>query len=262
MKTRGFLLFDIDGVIRDVANSYRLAIKETVNEFCGYIPSNKDIDTLKTEGCWNNDWDASYELIKRTIQKYNLDIHLPSRKLLIKKFNHYYFGGSLNEDPKSWTGFIKNEPLLVSKKFFQDLDKERICWGFVSGSEAPSANFVLQNRIGLKKPPLIAMGEAPEKPNPTGFLSLATRLAKKPLGSNIPPIAYIGDTVADVKTVIQARLKSPNQKFISLAVAPPHLHKKSQKNERLDYEKNLREAGADIILKSTEEVINYIIKIF
>ena len=61
--------------------------------------------------------------------------------------------------------------------------------------------------------------EAPEKPDPTGFISLSSKLSKKPLGFSNPPIAYIGDTVADVKTVINARIKIPDQKFISLAIA-------------------------------------------
>ncbi len=33
MNNIGLILFDIDGVIRDVTNSYRLAIQETVNFF-------------------------------------------------------------------------------------------------------------------------------------------------------------------------------------------------------------------------------------
>ena len=57
------------------------------------------------------------------------------------------------------------------------------------------------------------MGEAPEKPDPTGFISLSSKLSKNPLGLSNPPIAYIGDTVADVKTVINARIKIPDQKL-------------------------------------------------
>ena len=45
MDNIGVLLFDIDGVIRDVSNSYRMAIKKTVNKFCGWTPSILDIDS-------------------------------------------------------------------------------------------------------------------------------------------------------------------------------------------------------------------------
>ena len=58
MNNIGLVLFDIDGVIRDVSNSYRMAIQETVSFFCGWKPSIEDIDSIKSEGCWNNDWDS------------------------------------------------------------------------------------------------------------------------------------------------------------------------------------------------------------
>ena len=64
----GVILFDIDGVIRSVENSYRLSLKKTVFEFCGWEPSYKDIDNAKNEGIWNNDWDLSLELINRYIK--------------------------------------------------------------------------------------------------------------------------------------------------------------------------------------------------
>ena len=38
------LLFDIDGVIRDVAGSYRRALQETVAHYSGWRPSAADID--------------------------------------------------------------------------------------------------------------------------------------------------------------------------------------------------------------------------
>ena len=68
------------------------------------------------------------------------------------------------------------------------------------------------------------MEDAPNKPNPEGFISLAKKLSKNKLGSSNLPIAYIGDTIADVQTVLNARKKIPSQKFISIGVAPPHLH--------------------------------------
>ncbi len=40
----GLILFDIDGVIRDVTNSYRMAIQETVYFFCKWKPSIGDIE--------------------------------------------------------------------------------------------------------------------------------------------------------------------------------------------------------------------------
>ena len=254
MKNIGLILFDIDGVIRSVENSYRLALIKTVYKFSGWQPSYKDIDNAKNEGIWNNDWDLSLEFIKRCITKENLNLEIPSRELVVKCFEKFYFGGDPNQDSKNWSGFITNEDLLVDKKFFDSLKKNGIIWGFVSGAESASAKFVLEKRLRLKSPPLIAMGDAPDKPNPEGLINLSEKLLGRKLGKTIIPIAYVGDTIADIKTIINARKKIPSQKFLSIGVAPPHLHLDSRLEERNLYELNLRNEGADLILNSVNDL--------
>ena len=262
MNNIGLILFDIDGVIRDVTNSYRIAIQETVFFFSGWKPSIQDIDSIKSEGCWNNDWDLSLEMIKRHQQIDNFSLSTPTRSKLIECFENFYFGGDPTRDPNEWKGLIRNETLLVKKNLFNELSQQRIGWGFVSGAELPSAKFVLKKRLGLDSFHLIAMGDAPDKPNPTGFISLSSKLSNTRLGASNHPIAYIGDTVADVKTVINARTKIPQQKFISLAIAPPHLHCVSNHKERLNYEDKLKEAGADLIIQSMDNFKNEIFDLF
>ena len=254
MKNVGLILFDIDGVIRSVENSYRLSLQKTVYKFTAWEPSYLDIDSAKNEGIWNNDWDLSLELIKRHSKQNKLSPKIPTRKEIVKCFSSFYFGGDPNKDSKNWSGFIKNEELLVDKQFFDTLQKNGIIWGFVSGAECASAKFVLEKRLKLKSPPLISMGDAPEKPNPEGFIKLSKKLLGDKLGPSNIPIAYVGDTVADVKTVINARKEFPSQKFISIGLAPPHLHLKSRLKERNSYESNLRKAGAEIILKSVNDL--------
>ncbi len=258
MKIQGLLLFDIDGVIRNVSGSYRLAIQETVKYFSGWEPTIEDIDDLKSEGIWNNDWHVSLELIKRKGIYKSKSSKTPDIKEVTSVFSNYYFGGDPNGDSDDWNGYIKNEPLLVNKSFFDKIKKKNFIWGFVSGAEQPSARFVLEKRLSLLDPPLIAMGDAPEKPDPTGFIKLATELLGAPLGGEAPPIGYLGDTVADVITVMKARDLIPNQKFISLGVAPPHLHKKDKSMKRKTYEQKLLNAGADIIIPSTMKALKEI----
>jgi len=122
LKNIGLILFDIDGVIRSVENSYRLSLKKTVYKFSGWEPSYVDIDNAKNEGIWNNDWDLSLEFIKRFKKKENLNFEIPSREDIVKCFEEFYFGGDPNEDSKYWTGFITNEELLVNKEFFDLLE--------------------------------------------------------------------------------------------------------------------------------------------
>ena len=261
MKKIGLILFDIDGVIRSVENSYRLALKKTVFKFSGWEPSYQDIDNAKNEGVWNNDWDLSMELIKR-YKKKNLNLEIPLRKEIVNCFEEFYFGGDPNKDSNYWSGFITNEKLLVDKKFFDVLQTNGIIWGFVSGAEPASAKFVLEKRLGLKSPPLISMGDAPDKPDPQGFIKLSRKLLGDKLGSSNIPIAYVGDTIADIKTVINARKEIPSQKFISIGIAPPHLHLKSRLKERNSYETNLKKAGADLILNSINDLKNTNLDLF
>ena len=235
-------------MIRDVSGSYRRALQCTVQHYCGWQPSAAAIDALKAEGAWNNDWDASLELLRR----HGAD--LPDRSALIDVFSGFYFGGDPEGDPSQWTGFIGDEPLLVDARFFSTLTERKMPWGFVSGAEPPSARFVLQQRLGLQDPPLIAMGDAPDKPDPTGLIRLALALGANAEGAQV---AYLGDTVADVHTVIQARERWPDQLFVSLAVAPPHLQTAEKAQARRIYEQRLREAGADEVLTSTKALLSW-----
>ncbi len=255
---RGLLLFDIDGVIRDVSGSYRLAIQETVNHFTHWRPSIETIDALKTEGSWNNDWNASFELIRRHKETQEVPMELPELQSLIKIFSDFYFGGNPEGDSKEWDGFIKNEPLLIQEIFFKKLSQQKISYGFVSGAEPASAKYILENRLKIKNPSLVAMGDAPDKPDPTGLIQIATKIFGSPLGSSTPPIAYLGDTVADVLTIRRARKNIPKQRFISLAVAPPHLQREEKHEARKRYENSLKNAGADEILSCTNDAIDYI----
>ncbi|MCT0230603.1 TIGR01548 family HAD-type hydrolase [Synechococcus sp. CS-1324] len=243
------LLFDIDGVIRDVGGSYRRALRETVDHFGGWRPRPDQIDALKGEGRWNNDWDASMELLRR-----RGPTPLPTFDHLVEVFSGFYFGGDPDGDPASWSGFIRDEPLLVEAAFFDRLSGAGIAWGFVSGAEPSSARFVLGHRLGLIDPPLIAMGEAPEKPDPTGLIRLAEALAGMALGPQAPAVVYLGDTVADVQTVGRARRDRPGQQLLSLAVAPPHLHAADQTQQRCLYEAVLLEAGADRLIGCTRDL--------
>ena len=235
-------------MIRDVSGSYRRALQCTVQHYCGWQPSADAIDALKAEGAWNNDWDCSLELLRRH------GAELPDRTALIDVFSGFYFGGDPEGDPSQWTGFIGDEPLLVNASFFTTLSQQKVRWGFVSGAEPPSARFVLQQRLGLQDPPLIAMGDAPDKPDPTGLIHLA-----KALGADTEEaqVAYLGDTVADVHTVVQARKRWPEQQFVSLAVVPPHLQSEEQAPARRIYEQQLMEAGADLVLNSTAALLNW-----
>jgi len=273
-------LFDIDGVIRNVSGSYRRAIQATVHHYSGWTPEVGRIDALKGEGLWNNDWEASLELLRRhhrgdlpavagspgplapggsatTTSAPPEQVPLPSLEEVAEVFSGFYFGGDPSGPPALWQGFIREETLLVERSFFSALSAAGLAWGFVSGAEGPSARFLLEERLGLRNPPLVAMEDAPQKPDPTGLLALAERLAADwnlTLGPQSPPVAYLGDTVADVETVRRARQRRPDQCFLALAVSPPHLHGPERTPQRRAYERQLLAAGADHLLAATADL--------
>jgi len=287
-------------VIRNVSGSYRRAIQATVRHYSGWTPEAGTIDALKGEGLWNNDWDASLELLRRhrqgdlpagdclpetcgpgdsfpetyapggslpeirapagrttTTSAPTEWAPLPSLEEVAEVFSGFYFGGDPSGPPDLWQGFIREETLLVERSFFSALSAAGMAWGFVSGAEGPSARFLLEERLGLRNPPLVAMEDAPQKPDPTGLLALAERLAADwnlTLGPQAPPVAYLGDTVADVETVRRARQRRPDQCFLALAVSPPHLHGPERLPQRRDYERQLLAAGADHLLSRTADL--------
>jgi len=239
----------INFVIANGENAAIDGVGITENNVKELISSGVDVITTG-----NHVWDQkeTFEFIK----KENLNLKIPPREEIVKCFEEFYFGGDPNKDSKYWSGFIVNEELLVDKKFFDLLESNGIIWGFVSGAESASAKFVLEKRLGLKSPPLISMGDAPEKPNPRGFINLSKKLLGDRLGASNIPIAYVGDTIADINTVVNARKEIPSQKFISIGIAPPHLHLKSRVKERNAYERNLQKVGADLILSSINDLKN------
>src|SRR5436305_12493537 len=54
----------MDGVLVEVSESYREAIRETVRHFTGELVSHDTIQNFKNAGGWNNDWLLSHRLIQ------------------------------------------------------------------------------------------------------------------------------------------------------------------------------------------------------
>ena len=58
------LVFDMDGVLVDVSDSYRETIRETVRHFTGKDITRADIQDYKNRGGWNDDWSLSQQIIR------------------------------------------------------------------------------------------------------------------------------------------------------------------------------------------------------
>ncbi len=237
-------VFDIDGVIRDVSGSYRRALADTVEHFTDYVcrPTSEEIDELKAEGIWNNDWEASEELIRRYFHKFGKD-HQVSYEAIVAFFQGRYRGAN----PDWSDGYIASEPLIATKEYFQDLTSAGIDWGFFSGATRASAGYVLR-RLEINDPVLIAMEDAAGKPDPTGLLLTVKQLENK--NKTYSTVVYVGDTVADMLTVVRARGYDPSYKYIAVGVIPPHV----AEDLRDRYSSLLIENGADLVLNNVLEL--------
>jgi HAD superfamily phosphatase len=244
------VVFDIDGVVRDVGGSYRRAVADTVEHFTigAYRPSQADIDQLKSEGIWNNDWEASQELIYRYFEaegQRRSQVQL-NYETLVTFFQSRYRG----PDPRNWTGYICDEPLLLKPSYLEELSTAGISWGFFSGATRASAAYILEKRLGLRSPVLIAMEDAPGKPDPTGLVTTVRQLEQQVESGT--PVLYVGDTVADMYTVAKARSLHPHRCWIGVGILPPHVQTTPERRDT--YAETLRAAGAVTIFSNVEEL--------
>src|SRR5271168_5099514 len=56
------IVFDMDGVLTEVSESYREAIVQTVEHFTGQRITRDLIQEYKNQGGWNNDWALSHKI--------------------------------------------------------------------------------------------------------------------------------------------------------------------------------------------------------
>jgi HAD superfamily phosphatase len=245
LLNQSIFVFDIDGVIRDVSGSYRRALADTVEHFTksAYRPTPEEIDELKAEGIWNNDWEASQELIKRYLQSLGQEIQV-AYEAIVEFFQSRYRGSN----PDWSDGYIATEPLIATTKYFQELTIAGIGWGFFSGATRASASYVLK-RLDISEPVLIAMEDAAGKPDPTGLLLAAKQIERKQ-NNTATVIVYVGDTVADMLTVVKARDFDPSYQYVAVGVIPPHV----SVDLRDRYTALLKENGADIVLNTVLEL--------
>lgn len=251
-QSTAIVIFDIDGVVRDVAGSYRRAIADTVEQFTDgvYRPSGVDLDQLKSEGLWNNDWEASQELVYRYFEtqgqpRSQVALNYES---LIAFFQSRYQG----TDPENWTGYICTEPLLLEPSYLEGLTKAGIRWGFFSGAPRSEAQYALTRRLGLHRPVLIAMEDAPGKPDPTGLWATVRQLEQQDPIEIETPILYAGDTVADMYTIQKAKARYPERTWIAVGILPPHVQAVPERCEA--YEQVLQEAGAAVVLSNVQQL--------
>ncbi|HBQ99834.1 MAG TPA: TIGR01548 family HAD-type hydrolase, partial [Cyanobacteria bacterium UBA11691] len=66
------------------------------------------------------------------------------------------------------------------------------------------------------------------------------------------PVFYVGDTVADMKTVERARAEQPDRLWVAIGVLPPHVQETPEQSQA--YAQRLESAGAQRVFKNVEDL--------
>jgi HAD superfamily phosphatase len=106
----------------------------------------------------------------------------------------------------------------------------------------------------LENPVLIAMEDAPGKPDPTGLFLSVELIEKKYALSKSLPVIYLGDTVADMQTIVKAQAIQPQRKWTGIGVLPPHIHSNISISPR--YTEQLKHFGATEVVKQVIDFTN------
>eukprot|EP00750_Incisomonas_marina_P000494 INCI10398.1.p1 GENE.INCI10398.1~~INCI10398.1.p1 ORF type:complete len:225 (-),score=47.14 INCI10398.1:346-1020(-) len=185
------LLFDMDGVLANVSESYRMAIVRTGQRFNAEI-SFEDISKAKAAGNANNDWKLSHRLILQKLQEKQLaEEEMPSYEQVRDVFEEIYQGGL-------W----KTEDLIIDPSLLQRLHDGGVRMAIVTGRprDPDCTRFLRHYGIAHFFDAVVCMEDCPPKPSPEPL-----QIALRGLGVDAGPnVLMIGDTVDDIKAAISA----------------------------------------------------------
>lgn len=188
------IVFDMDGVLTEVSESYREAIVQTVEHFTGQRISRDLIQQYKNQGGWNNDWALSQKIAA------DLGVEVEYGEV-IERYNERFLG-------KNGDGLIQRETWFPQDGLLERL-RARHELAIFTGRLRYEAD------ISLKRfapecsfdPIICADDVAVGKPAPDGLLMIQRARPGVEL-------IYVGDTVDDARSASAAKVP-----FIGIAAA-------------------------------------------
>ena len=171
------ILFDLDGVLADVGNSYREAIKRTANEYKVEVSSD-DIQRVKEAGNANNDWIVT----QRLLAEHNV---VEPIERIRECFQDHYLG------THGRVGLRESERLIPEIALLRSFSG-RFKMAIVTGRPRVETDWFL-DRYGIRElfDVCVCMEDAPAKPS-----SAPIKLAIEQLG--VSAAWMVGDTPDDV----------------------------------------------------------------
>jgi HAD superfamily phosphatase len=185
--SKPLLVFDMDGVLVDVTESYRETIIQTVRHFTGIALTNEQIQDVKNQGGFNDDWVLSHHLVKEAGQEVPFET--------VKEHFQKIFLGSGEES------LILREQWVARPGTLEKL-AEQFRFAVFTGRPRPEAQLTLDRfAAGFTFDPVIGMHEVTNhKPAPDGLLAMGEAAY------------YIGDSVDDARSA-----RAANVPFIGIA---------------------------------------------
>lgn len=174
------LIFDMDGVLVDVSDSYRETIQRTVEHFTGRAISRAQIQDYKNQGGWNDDWALSTHII----HEFGTNADYQS---VVDYFQSIFHGDGSN-------GLILRERWLAADGLFERLGRN-FQLAIFTGRLRWEAELTLKRFApAIRFEPIVGAGDIERlKPAPDGLLKIKTL-------SRAARAWYIGDTVDDARS--------------------------------------------------------------
>jgi len=174
------LVFDMDGVLVDVSQSYRETIRATVRHFTGSQIGFEEIQDYKNQGGWNDDWALSHHIITQA--------GVPAAYQEVVDYFQRIFHGNGTDGLILRERWIAREGLLerLAARYRFAVFTGRLRWE----AELTLARFA----PALKFEPIVGAGDVERlKPAPDGLLRI-----RELAGAGA--IWYAGDTVDDARS--------------------------------------------------------------
>lgn len=158
------ICFDMDGVLIDTSGSYDQTVLATVKALSGKNVSVDDIESLRRQGGFNNDWVLSRQLLL------NLEVEVSLEKVT-DVFQTIYLGE--NND-----GLVNNERPLINQSFVSKINQSNKNFTIVTGRPKKEA-LAGQAFVNLSSLELISLDDVQQgKPSPEGIQKLQQKYSK------------------------------------------------------------------------------------
>jgi HAD superfamily phosphatase len=279
------VVLDVDGVLVDVADSYRRAIVESVAHVYGDTIPRADVQAFKDAGGFNNDWeltDAAALYVLATHEGFDLSVDTFTDRIaatggglsgaetvvldrldpaerervmsewkpdrLRDVFQQLYLGRDLYRELEGGEpdddidgGYIHDEPVVVDPGTLATL-RAACDVGVLTGRPAAEADIALE-RVGLDVPAdhRFTMDDwEAGKPDPHALVVLAERF-------DAESVVFVGDTVDDVRTAVNASAADPGREYHGVGVFTGGLGGE-------DGRRTLERAGASAVVDSVNDL--------